>query len=214
MSPACQASLRRSAAPRGSGCPFRGSPPWPGAAAGRGSDRVAAPAAKAFSSGGKLCQCATRGANNSFNLKIGYCGSFINKLPLPSSKFQPGCDRQEAARPGGQGGPASTEPAAAQKRITPARARGRLAARHSEALLCAAAPERARLRDRLVQLLAEARAARQESRPTLDKYVHPQLTRKVSEGLLRFHRGCAQSEHVATTRSRRRQVVGGKARRS
>ena len=146
--------------------------------------------------------------------KIGYCGSFINKLPLPSSKFQPGCDRQEATRPGGQGGPASTEPAAAQKRITPARARGRLAARHSEALLCAAAPERARLRDRLVQLLAEARAARQESRPTLDKYVHPQLTRKVSEGLLRFHRGCAQSEHVATTRSRRRQVVGGKARRS
>ena len=44
-------------------------------------------------------------------------------------------DRQEASRPFGQGGPASPEPAAVQERITPARACGRLAARHSEALL-------------------------------------------------------------------------------
>ena len=82
-----------------------------------------------------------------------------------------------------------------QKRITPARARGRLAARHSEALLRVVAVETARLRDRLVQLLAEARAARQERRPTLEQYVDPQLTRKVWEGLLRFHgAGARQSE--------------------
>ena len=97
-------------------------------------------------------------------------------------------DRQEAARPCGQGGPASPEPAAVQKRITPARACGRLAARHSEALLRVVAVEHARLRDLLVQLLAEARAARQERRPTLEQYADPQLTRKVWEGLLRFHR--------------------------
>ena len=95
------------------------------------------------------------------------------------------CDRQEAARPGGQGGPASPEPAAVQKRITPARARGRLAARHSEALLRAAALERARLGDRLVQLLAEARTARQESRPPWrSTFIHSSLgrSRKVSSG--------------------------------
>ena len=44
-------------------------------------------------------------------------------------------DRQEAARPCGQGGPASPEPEAMYERIAPARACGRLAARHSEALL-------------------------------------------------------------------------------
>ena len=112
------------------------------------------------------------------------------------------CDRQEAARPGGQGGPASTEPAAAQKRITPARARGRLAARHSEALLRAAALERARLGDRLVQLLAEARTARQESRPPWrSTFIHSSLgrSRKVSSGSMV---GARKSGHIATTRSR------------
>ena len=95
------------------------------------------------------------------------------------------CDRQEAARPGGQGGPAAPEPAAVQKRITPARARGRLAARHSEALLRAAALEHARLGDRLVQLLAQARAARQESGPPWrSTLVHSSLGRsgKASSG--------------------------------
>jgi len=112
------------------------------------------------------------------------------------------CDRQEAARPGGQGGPAAPEPAAVQKRITPARARGRLAARHSEALLRAAALERARLGDRLVQLLAEARTARQESRPPWrSTFIHSSLgrSRKVSSGSMV---GARKSGHIATTRSR------------
>ena len=112
------------------------------------------------------------------------------------------CDRQEAARPGGQGGPAAPEPAAVQKRITPARARGRLAARHSEALLRAAALERARLGDRLVQLLAEARTARQESRPPWrSTFIHSSLgrSRKVSSGSMV---GARKSAHIKTTRSR------------
>ena len=118
------------------------------------------------------------------------------------------CDRQEAARPGGQGGPAAPEPAAVQKRITPARARGRLAARHSEALLRAAALERARLGDRLVQLLAEARTARQESRPPWrSTFIHSSLgrSRKVSSGSMV---GARKSGHIATTRSRRRRSHG------
>jgi len=112
------------------------------------------------------------------------------------------CDRQEAARPGGQGGPAAPEPAAVQKRITPARARGRLAARHSEALLRAVALECARLGDRLVQLLAEARTARQESRPPWrSTFIHSSLgrSRKVSSGSMV---GARKSGHIATTRSR------------
>ena len=119
--------------------------------------------------------------------KIGYCGSFINKLPLPSSKFQPGCDRQEATRPGGQGGPASTEPAAAQKRITPARARGRLAARHSEALLQGSGAGARSTPRPLAAAACRGENSSTREPATLEKYVHPQLTRKVSEGLLRFH---------------------------
>ena len=124
------------------------------------------------------------------------------------------CDRQEAARPGGQGGPAAPEPAAVQKRITPARARGRLAARHSEALLRAAALERARLGDRLVQLLAEARTARQESRPPgRGTFIHSSLgrSRKVSSGSMV---GARKSGHIATTRSRSPAVARDPARRS
>ena len=111
-------------------------------------------------------------------------------------------DRQEAARPCGQGGPASPEPAAVQERITPARACGRLAARHSEAFLRVVAVEHARLRDRLLQPLAEARTARLESRPPWrSTFIHSSLgrSRKVSSGSMV---GARKSAHIKTTRSR------------
>ena len=96
------------------------------------------------------------------------------------------CDRQEAGRPGGQGGTASPEPAAVQKRITPARACGRSAARRSEALLCAAALERARLGDRLVQLCLQRREQldKRAGTPWRGTYSHSSFgrSRKVSSG--------------------------------
>ena len=117
------------------------------------------------------------------------------------------CDRQEAARPGGQGGPAAPEPAAVQKRITPARARGRLAARHSEALARSGAGARSTRRP------LGAAACRGENSSTgepatRERYVHPQLTRKVSEGLLRFHGGCAQKR---AHRDHAESVAGGRS---
>ena len=102
------------------------------------------------------------------------------------------CDRQEAARPGGQGGPAAPEPAAVQKRITPARARGRLAARHSEALLQGSGAGARSTPRPLAAAACRGENSSTREPATLEKYVHPQLTRKVSEGLLRFHGGCAQ----------------------
>ena len=102
------------------------------------------------------------------------------------------CDRQEAGRPGGQGGPASPEPAAVQKRITPARARGRLAARHSEALLQGSGAGARSTPRPLAAAACRGENSSTREPATLEKYVHPQVTRKVSEGLLRLHRGCAQ----------------------
>ena len=98
-------------------------------------------------------------------------------------------DRQEASRPFGQGGPASPEPAAVHERIMPARARGRFAARHSEALLQGSGAGARSTPRPLAAAACRGENSSTREPATLEKYVHPQLTRKVSEGLLRFHPG-------------------------
>ena len=105
------------------------------------------------------------------------------------------CDRQEADRPGGQGVPAAPEPAAVQKRITPARACGRSAARRSEALLCAAALERSARRP------LGAAACRGESSSTREP-AHPGEARSAtahSEGLGRAPQVPSWSVHARSS---------------
>lgn len=112
-------------------------------------------------------------------------GLLLERLHLVRA---PRGDGKESPRPCGQGGVAPPLPAAQHECLTPVLVC--TAVCDSEAFLRIVAMELARLRDTLVQLLAEARAARQEGRATLNEHVYPQLSRKVWEGLvLRFHLG-------------------------
>ena len=117
--------------------------------------------------------------------KIGHCGSFINKLPCQVASSHPGViDRKRPDQAGRAGRPLQSlqQCRNASRQLVRAGGSQPVTAKHSCRV---AALEHARLRDRLLQPLAEARTARLESRPPWrSTFIHSSLgrSRKVSSG--------------------------------